>query len=148
MPLLRLITASNTWLEALSSKFRHTQGQNPCSQACNLLRTKPLAGKQPLASCEDTNCADHELLPHLLRGGEQNPWIPQTLRFTHIHNEKQPTDNPLRTSGSKTGQLNFDRSLITDAPLRACDAHDDLNLVEANGFEPMTSCLQSRRSTN
>ena len=62
MPLLRLITASNTWLEALSSKFRHTQGQNPCSQACNLLRTKPLAGKQPLASCEDTNCADHELL--------------------------------------------------------------------------------------
>ena len=54
----------------------------------------------PLAGHEDTNCDDHEHDPRfpldkqkpIRKTGEQNPWISQTLRFTHIHNEKQPTD--------------------------------------------------------
>ena len=50
--------------------------------------------QQQVSTCchEDTNCDDHELTHQFRRTGEQNPWISQTLRFTHIHNEKQPTD--------------------------------------------------------
>ena len=59
------------------------------------------AEQQVFTCCrEDTNCDDHELTRQFRRTsnrlpektGEQNPWISQTLRFTHIHNEKQPTD--------------------------------------------------------
>ena len=66
---------------------------------CNLSRTKPLSGKHRLPVMKiqtvtitsiatgsvGQTCAYPET-------GEQNPWISQTLRFTHIHNEKQPTD--------------------------------------------------------
>jgi hypothetical protein len=53
---------------------------------------EPPNSKFLLAAYEDTNCDDHELTHRLRKAGEQNPWISQTLRFTHIHNEKQPTD--------------------------------------------------------
>jgi len=49
---------------------------------------------------EDTKLCRSQAVPRVrsdqasawpTRTGEQNPWISQTLRFTHIHNEKQPT---------------------------------------------------------
>jgi len=68
-------------------------------------RDKPHDQTEPLMKTQ--NCADQRLQPRSRQQakacrstGAQNPWIPQTLRFTHIHNEKQPTNiatgmNPL-----------------------------------------------------
>ncbi len=74
-----------------SSKFRHTQGQSPATTGVQPVADKTACRRAPPVSCEDTNCDDHEHDHRLRKAGEQNPWISQTLRFTHIHNEKQPT---------------------------------------------------------
>ena len=84
----------------------------------------------------------YKVLPSPMARRRQNPRsLDGDPRFTHIHNIKQQISDLF---GSYPIGIASDRTL----------AFPDLfpnhttSLVEVNGIEPMTSCLQSTRSTN
>jgi hypothetical protein len=105
---------------------RHTQGQTPQENTTNRLAKNTITRKNPWISQSRSP-------------GQTKPTALTGPRFTQIHNVKQQTV-ALRPINSR------DHS----QPNR-CHIPDQIPntlLVEVNGIEPMTSCLQSRRSTN
>jgi hypothetical protein len=94
----------------------------------------PRQTDQPKTLTRKNQQASHDRRP-----AKQNPKALTGPRFTQIHNVKQQTIVSDRTpAGITPGR--------TDAPFP--DQITQTLLVEVNGIEPMTSCLQSRRSTN
>ena len=130
MPLIRLILFAIT--AAHSDKPQQGANLNKANHAVRSITATPLKTLHYPVRHVRLPQASIARDPNKTHGPHRNP------RFTHIHNDKQPKRRHRRLSNPPLQPWAFPSNPLTRTP----------NLVEVNGIEPMTSCLQSRRSTN
>jgi hypothetical protein len=141
---------------------RRAQGQAPPS--LDRGATPPAATRMKTL----LRTALHRFAPHRATAPQDNKPMPRPVRLGHIHksalpfNQRQPR-NPGRRRGTMPARPPRNRNQTWSSPNVGAQvrssAHIEQNRpallrllisarVEVNGIEPMTSCLQSRRSPN